>query len=331
MKAIGFRTAGPVDTLTEFEIPTPVPGPRDLRVKVEAVSVNPVDVKLRAGSQPAEGATRYLGYDAAGIVEAVGSEVTLFKAGDPVFYAGQIDRPGSNSEFHLVDERIVGRKPASLSFAEAAALPLTAITAWELLFDRLGITQESKGHLLVLGGAGGVGSILIQLARKLTGLTIIASASRPDTIAWVQKMGAHQVINHHQPLPEELKRIGIPQVEFVASLNGTDKQLPVLPEVIAPQGKLGLIDDPDSLNIRPFKMKSISVAWELMFTRSIYQTADMIEQHRLLNKVAEMVDQGLLQTTLTGILGKIDVDGLKAAHLEVESGSAIGKKVLVGF
>lgn len=331
MKAIGFRTAGSADNLIELDIPVPTPGPRDLLVKVAAVSVNPVDIKLRIGSQPAEGATRYLGYDAAGIVEAVGPEVTLFKAGDEVFYAGQIDRPGSNAEFQLVDERIVGKKPKSLSFAQAAALPLTAITAWELLFDRLGITKESTGNLLVLGGAGGVGSILIQLARKLTGLTIIASASRPDTIAWVQKMGAHQVINHHLPLPEELKRIGIPQVEFVASLNGTDKQLPVLPEVIAPQGKLGLIDDPESLNIRPFKMKSITVAWELMFTRSLYQTGDMIEQHRLLNKVGDLVDQGVLQTTLTGETGPITAATLKAAHELVESGSAIGKNVIAGF
>lgn len=331
MKAIGFRTAGPAENLIDLDLPTPTPGPRDLLVKVAAVSVNPVDVKLRAGSQPADGAPRYLGYDAAGTVEAVGSEVTLFKAGDEVFYAGQIDRPGSNAEFQLVDERIVGKKPQSLNFAQAAALPLTAITAWELLFDRLGITKESTGNLLVLGGAGGVGSILIQLARKLTGLTIIASASRPDTIAWVEKMGAHQVINHHQPLPEELKRIGIPQVEFVASLNGTDKQLPVLPEIIAPQGKLGLIDDPESLNIRPFKMKSISVAWELMFTRSLYHTADMIEQHRLLNQVADLVDQGVLQTTLTGETGPINASTLKAAHQLVESGSAIGKNVIAGF
>jgi len=331
MKAIGFRTAGPAENLIDLDIPTPTPGPRDLLVKVAAVSVNPVDVKLRAGSQPAEGATRYLGYDAAGIVEAVGSEVTLFKAGDEVFYAGQIDRPGSNAEFQLVDERIVGKKPKSLSFAQAAALPLTAITAWELLFDRLGITKESTGNLLVLGGAGGVGSILIQLARKLTSLTIIASASRPDTIAWVEKMDAHQVINHHKPLPEELKRIGIPQVEFVASLNGTDKQLPVLPEVIAPQGKLGLIDDPESLNIRPFKMKSITVAWELMFTRSLYHTADMIEQHRLLNTVADLVDQGVLQTTLTGETGPINAATLTAAHKLLESGSAIGKNVIAGF
>jgi zinc-binding alcohol dehydrogenase family protein len=331
MKAIGFRTAGSADNLIDLDIPTPTPGPRDLLVKVEAVSVNPVDIKLRIGSQPAEGATRYLGYDAAGIVQAVGSEVTLFKAGDAVFYAGQIDRPGSNAEYQLVDERIVGKKPKSLSFAQAAALPLTAITAWELLFDRLGITKESTGNLLVLSGAGGVGSILIQLARKLTGLTIIASASREETIAWVEKMGAHQVINHHKPLPEELERIGIPQVEYVASLNGTDKQLPVLPDVIAPQGKLGLIDDPETLNIRPFKMKSITVAWELMFTRSLYQTGDMIEQHRLLNQVADLVDQGVLQTTLTGETGPITAATLTAAHKLVESGSAIGKNVIAGF
>ncbi|MFD2264418.1 zinc-binding alcohol dehydrogenase family protein [Lacibacterium aquatile] len=333
MKAIGFRNAGPVDTLIDLDLPAPQPGPRDLVVKVEAVSVNPVDVKVRAGSQPAEGQSRILGFDAAGTVQAVGSEVTLFQPGDQVFYAGQIDRPGSNSELHLVDERIVGRKPASLSFAEAAALPLTAITAWELLFDRLAVPYGVKtqmGTLLILNGAGGVGSILIQLARKLTGLTIIATASRPETEAWVKQMGAHHVINHHKPLPEELKRIGIPQVDYVASLTGTDKQLPVLPEIIAPQGKLALIDDPESLNIRPFKMKSITVAWELKFTRPMFKTADMIEQHRLLNEVADLVDAGVLRTTLTADLGKITAGNLQRAHKIVESGSAIGKSVLGG-
>ncbi len=336
MKAVGFRTPLPITdeaALMALELPMPEPGPRDLRVAVHAVSVNPVDVKQRAGSTPPPGTARVLGYDAAGIVDAVGAEVTLFRPGDAVFYAGTIDRPGTNSEFHLVDERLVGRKPASLDFAQAAALPLTAITAWELLFDRLGVVRgpESRGTLLVINGAGGVGSILTQIARKLTGLTVVATASRPETIAWCQSMGAHHVIDHRHPLDEGLRGIGIPNVDYVAGLTATAAHLPAIVEAIAPQGKLALIDDPKTLDIVPFKRKSVSVHWELMFTRALFQTPDMIAQHDLLQEVSRLVDDGTLRTTLTETAGRIDVAGLRRVHALVESGRAIGKTVLSGF
>ncbi|MGF7148915.1 zinc-binding alcohol dehydrogenase family protein [Sphingomonas zeicaulis] len=337
MKAIGYHQPGTIDradALIDLDLPAPVPGPRDLLVRVRAVSVNPVDVKVRGSGTPPPGAPKILGFDAAGIVEAVGSEVSLFKAGDAVFYAGDLSRPGTNAELHLVDERIVGHKPASLGWAEAAALPLTAITAWELLFDRLGIAHGRKtagGSLLVINGAGGVGSILIQLARRLTGLTVIATASRPETKAWVETMGAHLVIDHHKPLDEELARIGHPEVNYVAGLTGSDHYIALFPKIVAPQGHIALIDDPQHLDIVPLKRKSISVAWELMFTRSLYGTPDMIEQHRLLEEVSHLVDAGVLRTTLTRTLSPIDAANLKEAHRIVESGSAIGKTVLEGF
>ncbi|WP_341988819.1 zinc-binding alcohol dehydrogenase family protein [Azorhizobium sp. AG788] len=337
MKAIGFRTPLPLtdaDALLDLDLPLPTPGPRDLRVAVRAVSVNPVDVKVRANAMPPEGEARVLGFDAAGIVDAVGAEVTLFQPGDAVFYAGAIDRPGTNSAFHLVDERIVGRKPATLSFTEAAALPLTAITAWELLFDRLQVPYGVKrqgGTLLIINGAGGVGSILTQIARRLTGLTVIATASRPETVAWCLKMGAHHVIDHRKPLNEELVAIGMPQVDYVASLTATAAHLPAILAAIAPQGHLALIDDPASLDIVPFKRKSVSVHWELMFTRSLFGTADMIEQHRLLNEVADLVDAGVLVTTLTQDAGPITAENLRRVHGLVESGRSIGKAVLTGF
>jgi len=337
MKAIGFRTPLPLtdaDALLDLDLPLPTPGPRDLRVAVRAVSVNPVDVKVRANATPPEGEARVLGFDAAGIVDAVGADVTLFQPGDEVFYAGAIDRPGTNSAFHLVDERIVGRKPATLSFTEAAALPLTAITAWELLFDRLQVPYGVKrqgGTLLIINGAGGVGSILTQIARRLTGLTVIATASRPETVAWCLKMGAHHVIDHRKPLNEELAAIGMPQVDYVASLTATAAHLPAILAAIAPQGHLALIDDPASLDIVPFKRKSVSVHWELMFTRSLFGTADMIEQHRLLNEVADLVDAGVLVTTLTQDAGPITAENLRRVHGLVESGRSIGKAVLTGF
>jgi zinc-binding alcohol dehydrogenase family protein len=337
MKAVGYRKNLPVtadDALLDLELATPTPGPRDLLVKVKAVSVNPVDVKLRARVAPPPGAARILGFDAAGVVEAVGPEVTLFRPGDAVFHAGSIARPGTNAEFHLVDERIVGHKPKTLSFAEAAALPLTSITAWELLFDRLGVPpgkQPDSGHLLVIGGAGGVGSILIQLARRLTGLTVIATASRPETVAWCIALGAHHVIDHRQPLTEELKRIGQPQIKLVASLTNTEQHFAAIAEILKPQGRLAVIDDPATLDINPLKRKSISVHWELMFTRSLFETEDMIGQHRLLDEVAGLVDAGAIRTTLTDNLGRIDAANLKKAHALVESGKSRGKIVLEGF
>ncbi|HTH99070.1 MAG TPA: zinc-binding alcohol dehydrogenase family protein [Stellaceae bacterium] len=335
MKAIGYYESLPIDapqSLVDLDLPRPEIRPRDLLVKVEAVSVNPVDTKVRMRPKP-EG-PKVLGWDAAGIVEAVGGEVTLFKPGDAVFYAGAIDRAGTNAEFHAVDERIVGRKPASLSFTQAAALPLTSITAWELLFDRLGVaygTKAQNGTLLVINGAGGVGSILIQLACRLTGLRVVATASRPETIGWVKEMGAHEVIDHHQPLDEALKAIGIETVEYVAALSGTDQHLPAIVKAIAPQGRMALIDDPKTLDILPFKQKSVSVNWESMYTRSLFGTADMAEQHKLLNEVADLIDAGVLRTTLKTEIGRIDAANLRRAHALVESGKAIGKTVLTGF
>jgi zinc-binding alcohol dehydrogenase family protein len=337
MKAIGYRTCLPAtdeQSLIELDLPRPAPRPRDLLVSIRAVSVNPVDVKLRASARPPTGDARVLGFDAAGVVEAVGAEVSLFHPGDEVFYAGAIDRPGTNSELHIVDERIVGRKPRSLSFAQAAALPLTSITAWELLFDRLGVPYGAKtqvGAILIVNGAGGVGSILTQLARRLTGLTVITTASRPDSVAWSKQMGAHDVINHHHPLDEELKKIGIPEVQYVAGLTATDQHLPAIINALAPQGALAMIDDPKTLDIVPLKRKSLSAHWELMFTRSLYGTPDMVRQHRLLNEVADLVDDGVLRTTLKEEVGRITAANLRRVHASIESGKSTGKLVLAGF
>jgi zinc-binding alcohol dehydrogenase family protein len=337
MKAVGYRAAGPIsapNSLEDLDVPAPEPGPRDLRVAVRAISVNPADVKLRASAPPRTGEARILGFDAAGVVEAIGAEVTLFRPGDDVFYAGSIDRPGTYSELHLVDERLVGHKPKTLSFTQAAALPLTSITAWELLFDRLAIpygVKSAGGALLIINGAGGVGSTLTQIARRLTGLTIIATASRPETIAWCVEMGAHHVIDHHRPLAEGLIKAGITEVGYVAGLTATDKHLAGIEAVLAPHGKLALIDDPAVFDIVRLKRKSISVHWELMFTRPLYQTADMVAQHRLLDEVADLLDAGLLRTTMTADAGTINAENLKRVHALVESGRAIGKTVLAGF
>ncbi|WP_445682509.1 zinc-binding alcohol dehydrogenase family protein [Radicibacter daui] len=337
MKAIGYYQPQPISAetaLVDLDLPMPKVGPHDLLVKVEAVSVNPVDVKLRAGAKPAEGEARVLGFDAAGIVTAIGPAVSRFKVGDAVFYAGAIQRPGTNAEYHAVDERIVGPKPASLDFAEAAALPLTAITAWELLFDRLGVPYgQKKGGdaILIINGAGGVGSILTQIARRLTGLTVITTASRPETAEWSRKMGAHHVINHRNPLDEELKKIGIAQVRYIASLTGSDQHHSAIVEALAPQGALALIDDPAMFDIVPFKRKSLAVHWELMFTRPLFNTADMAEQHTILSEVSALVDAGVLRTTLTQNFGTITAANLRKAHAAQESAATIGKTVLAGF
>ena len=275
-----------------------------------------------------------LGWDAAGVVEAVGDQVTLFRPGDEVFYAGALQRPGTNAELHAVDERIVGPKPRSLDWDAAAAMPLTALTAWELLFDRMRAPFGEKttgGVLLVIGGAGGVGSILIQLARLLTGLTVIATASRPETIEWVRTMGAHHVINHRKPLNEELEAIGVGQADYVASLTASDRHLPAIVELIAPEGVMGLIDDPATFDIMPLKRKSVTVCWELMYTRSMFETPDMVAQHRILEEVSALVDSGLLRTTMTRSEGPINAANLKMLHALLERGEAIGKAVLVGF
>ena len=337
MKAVGYRNAGPVSdsqALEDIELAVPSPTGRDIRVAVRAVSVNPVDTKIRRGVAPSPGEYKVLGWDAAGVVDAVGPEATLFKPGDEVFYAGSLDRPGTNSALHIVDERIVGRKPRNLNFAEAAALPLTAITAWEALFDRLKVTDptpEGGGSILVVGGAGGVGSIAIQILRQLTGLTIIATASRPETQAWVKEMGAHHVVDHRNPLNEELGRLGLPAPGFVFSTTETDKHLDAIVELMAPQGRFCLIDDPPPLDIMKLKRKSLSLHWELMFTRPLYGTADIEEQHRLLNRVSAMVEEGKIRTTMSAHFGAITAANLLKAHALIESGSARGKIVLEGF
>lgn len=332
MKAIVYDKAGlPIDdprALYEMELPRPEPEARDLLVRIEAIAVNPVDSKLRLGVQP--GGPRVLGWDAVGTVEAVGPAVELFKPGDKVWYAGDITRQGSYAEYGLVDERIAGHAPKSLKSADAAALPLTSITAWELLFDRLRIPEgggQGQG-LLVIGASGGVGSILVQLARKLTGLTVIGTASRPETKKWVTELGAHFVIDHGKPLQPQLTAVGIHQVDHVISLTHTDSYYAQIVELLKPQGQLALIDDPATLDAMPLKRKSISLHWEFMFTRSMYRAADMIEQHKLLGRVAALLDDGVLKTTVGEHYGDITVDNLRRAHAVLESSKAVGKIVL---
>ena len=337
MKAIAYYHSLPItdpQSLQDIELPEPVAGPRDLLVEVKAISVNPVDTKVRQNVQPESGAAKVLGWDVAGVVKAVGSEVTLFKAGDMVFYAGSIARAGGNSERHVVDERIVGHMPKTLGFADAAALPLTAITAWELLFERLVIQegQNDQGQsLLIVGAAGGVGSILTQLAHQLTGLKVIGTASRAQTQEWVRSLGADLVIDHSRPLSEVLKEAGQPQVTHVASLTQTDQHLDQLVEALAPQGKLALIDDPKALDVTKLKRKSLSLHWEFMYTRSLFETADMLEQHKLLNRVAALIDAGTLKSTVGEHFGTINAENLRRAHALLESGQAKGKIVLESF
>lgn len=335
MKAVVYTQAGlPIDdpqALYEVDLPKPEPGPRDLLVKIEAISVNPVDSKLRQGVQPP--GARILGWDAAGTVESVGAEVKGFKPGDAVWYAGDITRPGSYAEFGLVDERIAARRPTSISAAQAAALPLTAITAWELLFERIKVAERGgQGEsLLVIGAGGGVGSILVQLASKLTELTVIGTASRAASQAWVRELGASHVIDHTKPLRAQLEEFGIKQVDHVISLTHTDTYYDQIVDLLKPQGQLALIDDPSTLDAMPLKRKSISLHWEFMFTRSMYRTADMDKQHLLLDRVAALIDEGTLKSTLGEHIGIINATNLRKAHAQIESNKAVGKIVLEGF
>ncbi len=337
MRTIGYFEPLPIDNkeaLVEIELPDPVAAGRDLLVEIRAVAVNPVDTKVRKSRPSQDGQAVILGYDASGVVKAVGPEVKDFSVGDEVYYAGDITRPGTNAQFHLVDERIVGRKPKSLNFAEAAALPLTSITAWETLFDRLKVedpTPSGNGTLLIVGGAGGVGSIAVQLARQLTGLTVIASASRPESQAWVRDLGAHHVVDHSMPLAPQIEALGVPTPDFVFSTTHTDQHFADLAALIAPQGRFLLIDDPASFSIMPFKLKSVSIHWEMMFTRSMFKTSDIAEQGRLLNRVSELVDKGRIRTTLTGDVAPLSVATLRDAHRRIESNGTIGKIVLSGF
>ena len=337
MRAIGYRTPGPIDApeaLVDIDLPRPAPGPRDLLVEVRAVSVNPVDTKVRrrAGAEP--GGWKVLGWDAAGVVVETGADVSRFKAGDEVFYAGDLNRPGTNAEYHAVDARIVGRKPRTLDFAGAAALPLTAITAWETLFDRLDVRKAVPGAapaVLVIGGAGGVGSITIQLVRRLTDLTVIATASRPETVAWVRELGAHHVVDHSRPLAAEVTALGLGAPAFVFSTTATDRHMAAVAELIAPQGRWALIDDPGVVDIAPFKRKSVSTHWEFMFTRPVFDTADVDAQGALLDEVSRLVDDGVLKTTLGEHFGTIEAANLRRAHALIERGAARGKIVLEGF
>jgi len=343
MKAVGYYKPLPItesDSLLDLELPAPVPSGRDLLVEVRAVSVNPVDTKIRKRNTPRGSEPRILGFDAAGVVAGTGEEVKLFKVGDEVYYAGSNERAGSNAQLQVVDERIVGRKPASLGFPEAAALPLTSITAWELLFDRFGVARGDKPTnkmvvigetLLIIGAAGGVGSILTQLARKLTALTIVGTASRPETTGWVHSLGAHYVVDHSYPLGDELRRTGISQVTYVASLTQTPLHFAEAAELLAPQGKFGLIDDLGPNDVGLLRRKSISFHWEFMFTRAVFGTPDMIAQHNLLNEVADLIDAGVLRTTMQANYGSINAANLKRAHAMLESGKTIGKIVLEGW
>lgn len=336
MKAVAYFQALPIanpEALQDMELPATTPGARDLLVRVKAISVNPVDTKVRANTAPAVGQSKVLGWDAVGVVEAVGATVTQFKAGDRVYYAGSITRPGANSELHLVDERIAAKAPVTLTDAQAAALPLTTITAYELLFDRLKVPQGGGAGqtLLVIGGAGGVGSILIQLARQLTQLTVIATASRPETRQWCLDLGAHAVIDHSKPLAAELKAANYGQVDWVASLTQTPQHYAQIIESLKPQGALAVIDDMNGLDLMQLKGKSIALHWEMMFTRSMFETPDMGEQGRLLAEVAALVDAGRIRTTVNADFGTINAANLRRAHALIESGKAQGKVVLQGF
>lgn len=341
MKAVGYQKSLPItepESLIDIELPQPIAHGHDLLVRVKTVAVNPVDYKIRQNVEPEAGQYKVLGWDAVGEVVAVGDEVSLFSPGEVVYYAGDLTRQGSNAEYQLVDERLVGRKPKSLSDAEAAALPLTAITAWEMLFEHLEIQQQIPGQhyptneiILIVGAAGGVGSIMLQLAKVLTSATVIATASRESSQEWVKKLGADYVIDHSRDLKPQIDRLNIGQVSHVASLNATDSYLNSYVELLAPFGRISLIDDPASLDVMKLKTKSLSLHWEFMFTRSMFQTADMIEQSHLLNRLSDLVDEGLIKTTVGQNLGRINADNLKRAHSELEAGKAIGKIVLEGF
>ncbi|OKP76534.1 NADPH:quinone reductase [Paenibacillus helianthi] len=338
MKAVGLYKYLPIEnpeSLIDVEVDKPSPTGRDLLVRVQAVSVNPVDYKVRSPKNREESVPKVLGWDVAGVVEQVGPESTLFRPGDEVYYAGSIIRPGGNSEFHLVDERIVGVKPSTLDFAQAAALPLTSITAWESLYDRLGVSLNKADNagktLLIIGAAGGVGSIAIQLAKN-SGLTVIGTASRPESVSWAKALGADHIINHFEAFVPQLKAAGFDQVDYVLCLNSTGKHWANMAEAIAPQGKIcSIVETEELLNLTLLKNKSVTFAWELMFTRSTYQTPDMIEQHKLLNEVARLVDAGVIRTTTNETLRPINAENLRKAHAMLETERTVGKVVLEGF
>ncbi len=337
MKAIGYREAGSLeraDALVEFETERPVASGHDILVQVQAVSVNPVDCKIRTNRPPAGDEPAILGWDAVGEVVETGEKTSRFNPGDIVWYAGAIDRPGTNAEYHLVDERIAGHAPRSVTAPEAAALPLTTLTAYEMLFDRLRVDDPVPGSapaVLIIGGAGGVGSIAIQLLRAKTDLQVIATASRDETKTWVKDLGADHVVDHSHPLAEQVEALGLGQPGYVFSTTHTHQYLEAIAELIAPQGRFGLIDDPDGLDVRLFKQKSISTHWEFMYTRSLFGTADIARQGDILDEVAKLIDSGIIRSTATKSLGRMSVENLREAHALIESGKAKGKLVLEGF
>ena len=335
MKAVALKAYLPIsnpESLVDVSLDKPTPTGHDLLIAIDAISVNPVDTKVRKPKDKIENNYRVLGWDAVGRVVATGSDVTLFKTGDQVYYAGDISRPGSNSEFQLVDERIVGHKPKSLNNAQAAAIPLTAITAWEGLFDRLRIPQDQNTKpktLLIIGGAGGVGSIAIQLAKALTTVKIIATASRPESAEWCKSLGADLVIDHSKPFIEQLKTHDINGVDYIFCLNNTDQHWASIADAIKPQGHIcSIVELSGQVDLNLLKNKSVSFSWELMFTRSLFTTDDIIEQHHLLNRVAELIDAGKLITTVTEVLTPINAANLRTAHEKIETGKTIGKIVL---
>ncbi len=335
MKAIGYKENLPIEnieSLQDITLDTPKAAGRDILVEIKAISVNPADYKVRAGI-PVEGDDwKVIGWDATGIVKEVGEDVTLFKVGDEVWYAGDFTRQGSYAQYQVVDERIVGKKPKSISYAEAAALPLTTLTAYEMMFDRLQVSKDDASKsILVIGAAGGVGSILVQLAKKLTKLNIIGTASRPETTEWLKELGADAVINHRNKLSEEFEKYNLPAPNYIVSLNATEQHADEIVKVIKPQGRFGFIDDPKSFNVMPFKAKAVSTHIEFMFTRSMFQTEDMIEQHNILNTVSELIDNGTVKTTLGENFGVINAENLRKAHAFLETGKAKGKIVLEGF
>ncbi|MFJ7975813.1 zinc-binding alcohol dehydrogenase family protein [Peribacillus sp. NPDC096379] len=338
MKAVGLYKYLPIDhpeSLLDVEVPKPIATGRDLLVKVKAIAVNPVDAIVRSPKPDVEEGPKILGWDVAGVVEEVGPDCTLFKPGEEVYYSGSITRQGGNSEYHLVDERIVGKKPRTLDFAEAAALPLTTTTAYESLFDRLQISrdvnQDKNKTILIIGAAGGVGSIAIQLA-KLAGLTIIGTVSRPETTKWAKNLGADHVINHYEEFIPQLKELGLDTVDYILCLSKTEKYWETMEKVIVPQGKIcSIVETDEKLDITLMKNKSVTFVWEMVFTRSMFETSDIIEQHHLLNKVADLVDQGKIRTTLSERLSPINAENLKKAHKKVESRTTIGKIVLENF
>ena len=336
MKAVAYKkplAISEAQVFSEVEVDTPIATGHDLLIEIKAISINPVDIKMRQRTSPDNETWKILGHDAVGVVKAIGDKVQNFKVGDEVFYAGSNQRQGSYAEYQLVDERIVGLKPQSISNAEAAALPLTSLTAYEMLFDRLKIqdTKQDKPIILVIGAAGGVGSITVQLLKVLTEFTVIATASRPETKAWLQEIGADYIVDHSQPLEQQILDLNIGAPHYVFSINGTERYTQAIANLIAPQGHFGLIDDPENFIINPFKIKSISVHWESMFTRSTFQTKDMTRQGDILNKISKLIDDQRIKTTLGQNLGTINVEHVIQAHTMIESGHSIGKIVLEGF